>query len=122
METAAKLVYQTYATYLPTGFPAQYYGMPNGKIYLVFSRFYDKTFGKSGQEFVFAEHKNFKFDYENDTIIACDEEQKHNPVFVEYIDNPSSRFDILSISRKLKSYGEAQRFINRKARKMKKAV
>ena len=119
MKSIAKLVYQTYVTYLPTAFHAQYYGMPNGKIYMVFSRFYKVAFGKSGMEFVFAEHGDFSFDYEKDTIIPCDNQQKQSPVFAEDVDNPSSKFNIFSISRKLKSYGEAQCFINREAKKMK---
>lgn len=122
MKSIAKLVYQTYATYLPTAFPAHYYGMPNGKIYLVFSRFYNRAFEKSGLEFVFAECKDFSFDYENETIVSCGNEYKQSPVFAENVDNPHSKFNIFSISRKLKSYGEAQRFINSKAKEMKKTA
>lgn len=119
MKSKAKLVYQTYVTYLPAAFYAQYYGMPNGKIYLVFSRFYKVAFGKSGMEFVFAEHSDFSFDYEKETIIPYATQQKQSKVFAEDVDNPGSKFNIFSNSRKLKSYGEAQCFINRKAKKMK---
>lgn len=122
MKSIAKLVYQTCATYLPTAFPAHYYGMPNGKIYLVFSRFYNLAFEKSGLEFVFAECKDFSFDYVNETIISCSVEHKQSPIFAENVDSPNSKFNILSVSRELKSYGEAQRFINRKAKKMKKTA
>lgn len=72
MKSFARLVYQTYTTYLPTVFQAQYYGMPNGKIYLVFSRFYKRAFDKSGLEFVFAEHNDYSYDYEKDTILLAE--------------------------------------------------
>jgi hypothetical protein len=122
MKSIAKLVYQTYITYLPTAFPAYYYGMPNGKIYLVFSRFYNAAIGKSGLEFVFAEHNDYSFDYEKETILARNDNSGTTPVFAECIDNPNSKFNIVSISRKLRSYSEAQHFVNRRAKKMKKAV
>ena len=118
MKSLAKLVHRTYATYLPTAFPAHYYGIPNGKIYLVFSRFYKVAFGKSGLEFVFAEHKDFSYDYENETILPKKKRRKKTKIFAEYVDNPNSKFNIFIISRKLKSYADAQSLINREALKM----
>lgn len=119
MESQAKLIYQTYATYLPTAFPAQYYGMPNGKIYLVFSRYYNVPFEKSGLEFVFAEHQDYSFDYESETILPLNKFQKRTIVFSEHVDTPKSKFNIFSTSRELRSYGEAYAFLNLQASKMK---
>lgn len=118
MKTLAKLVYKTCTTYLPTAFPAHYYGMPNGKIYLVFSRFYKLAFGQTGLEFVFAEHKDYFFDYERETIIPSSENETNSPIYSEHIDNPDSKFNIFSISRKLRSYADAQNFLNAVANKM----
>lgn len=118
MKTFAKLVYRTYTSYLPTVFPAHYYGMPNGKIFLVFSRFYGAAFGKSGLEFVFAEHKDYSYDYKTETIIPAKRKRKNSRVFAEHVDYPRAKFNIFSISRKLKSYGEAQVFLNQQADKM----
>lgn len=122
MKAFAKLVYQTYASYLPTSFSAHYYGMPNGKIYLVFSRFYKAAFGQSGLEFVFAEHNDFSFDYEKETIVPYENKNKQSRIFAEHVDNPNSKFNILSISRKLKSYGEAETFLNGKAQQMRQST
>lgn len=119
MKKVAKLIHQTYVSYLPTAFPAHYYGMPNGKIYLVFSRFYEVDYGKTGLEFVFAEHKDFSFDYETDTILALGQQQNQRPVFAEHIDNPNTKYIIFTISRELNSYGEARIFLNHEALKMK---
>lgn len=118
MKPLAKLIHRTHASYLPTAFPAHYYGMPNGKIYLVFSRFYDSDIGNSGIEFVFAEHKDFSYDYEKETIRARRRTNKSLPIFAEYVDNPDTRITVFTIERNLNSYGEAQRFLNREAEKM----
>ena len=119
MKKLAKLIYQTYVTYLPTAFSAQYYGMPNGKIYLVFSRHYKVAYEKSGLEFVFAEHQDYSFDYESETILPSNKPQKRTRVFAEHMDAPKSKFNIFSTNRELRSYGEAFTFLNRQASKMK---
>lgn len=111
----AKLIYRTNATYLPTVFPAHYYGMPNGKIYLFFSRFYEAAIGNTGLEFVFAEHKEFAYNYENETIFPLSEPEQKLPVFEECVDCPRSKIKVFSISRFLKSYAQAQAFLNKHA-------
>lgn len=118
MKPLAKLIHRTYASYLPTDFPAHYYGMPNGKIFLVFSRFYEVAFGQCGQEFIFAEHKDFSYDYENETVKPAQRKLKKSTVFAEQVDCPRAKINILSIKREVKSYGEAQIFLNNEACKM----
>lgn len=118
MKPLAKLIHRTYASYLPSASPAHYYGMPNGKIYLVFSRFYDIAIGNSGVEFVFAEHKDFSYDYEKETILPRRKRKRQFPVFAEHVDTPETRINIFTIERNLNSYGEAQCFLNREAERM----
>lgn len=118
MKPLAKLIHKTYVSYLPTEFPAHYYGMPNGKIILVFSRFYEIKYGNSGLEFVFAEHKDFCFDYENEMIVSACKKRKKTKVFSEQIDNPKARIAVFKINRKLNSYGEAQLLLDSEASKM----
>lgn len=118
MKPLAKLIHRTYASYLPTASPAHYYGMPNGKIYLVFTRFYDIAIGNSGVEFVFAEHKDFSYDYVNETILPRKQKKRKFPIFAEYVDTPETKINIFSIERNLNSYGEAQRFLNKEAERM----
>ncbi|WP_297091561.1 hypothetical protein [uncultured Draconibacterium sp.] len=118
MKALAKLIHRTPASYLPTVFPAHYYGMPNGKIYLVFSRFYELAFGQSGIEFVFAEHQDYSYNYETEEIIPSRNSTAKNKVFAEQVDHPNSRFYIFSTKRNLQSYGQAQTFLNQEAMKM----
>ncbi len=103
-------------SYLPTAFPAHFYGMPNGKIYLIYSRFYDIKFGESGLEFIFAEHKEFSYDYEKEKIISSAKIRKKSPILAESIDKPNPKINIIEINRDLKSYGEALAFLNNKAK------
>jgi hypothetical protein len=51
MECFAKLIYKSHMTYIPTNLPVQFYGLPDGKVYLIYARFYDIKFGKSGLVF-----------------------------------------------------------------------
>lgn len=120
MITFAKLIHKTYMSYLPTAYSAQYYGMPNGKIYLVYSRFYELGIGETGLEFVFAEHKEFLYDYDNETIISTEKISSNLPVFEESIDKPNPKIQIFKIKRNLNSYREAQILLDKEAKKMKK--
>ena len=114
MKPVAKLLHQTYTTYLPTAFPAHFYGMPDGRVYLIFSRFYEAGFGNSGLEFVFAIHKEFSYNYDNGTIMHLGKKKKQ-PVFAETVNKPNPKIEILKIQRDLNSYGEAERLLNLEA-------
>ena len=120
MAPRAKLIHKTHTTYLPTPFPVHFYGMPNGKIYLVFSRFYEVDYGKTGIEFIFAVHKEFYYDYEKDELNSVHNEFFSNPIYSETIDKPEPKIKTLKIYRDLNSYGEAQALLNQKAIKMRR--
>ncbi len=115
MKPIAKLLHKTCTTYLPTASPAHFYGMPDGNIYLIYSRFYTVAFDRSGLEFVFAVHKEFSFDYENEKILSKDRARKLLPVFAETIDKPNPKIRIVETIRDLNSFGEALMHLNRKA-------
>lgn len=120
MERAAKLIHKTDMTYLPTAFPAHFYGMPDGKVYIVYSRFYEVKFGETGVEFVFAEHKEFSYDYLYEKIIPCNSTNNKTAIFAETLDKPNPKINIIKINRSLNSYGEALIFLNKMASKMEK--
>lgn len=117
MNTAAKLIHKTNVTYLPTAFPAHFYGMPDGKIYLVFSRFYKEKFRRTNIEFIFAEHQEFTYDYENDKVYQ-NKMDRNIPVFLELLDKPNPKVNIVKVERNLSSYGEAFLYLNKQALKM----
>lgn len=112
MRTLAKLIHKTCATYLPTTFPAHYYGMPSGRIYLVFSRMNRIPSGRSFPEFVFAVHDEFRYDYENEKIRPVNQLHENKWLYSESVDKPNPRIRILKIKQNLKSYAEAITFLN----------
>lgn len=118
MQSIAKLIYRATASYLPIAFPVLYYGMPNGRIYVVYSRFYEIQYEGSGLEFVFAVHKEFKYDYEKEVIIPRKKFSLKTPFFTELVDKPNAKINIVKICRDLNSYGEAVNLLNREATDM----
>jgi hypothetical protein len=94
-------------TYLPTSLPVYFYGMPEDRIYLIYSRFYDINFYKSGMEFVIAQHEDFSFDYMSGQIITSHFGKIDVDGFMEMIDRPEQRIKILKVHRNLESYADA---------------
>ena len=119
METFAKLIHRSNVSYLPTLFPVHYYGMPNGKIFVVFSRYYEIKFGGSGLEFIFALHKDYSFDYENERIIQYQKRNRDNKmIFPELLDHPDMKIVIVKIARGINSYGQAVNVLHKMAEEM----
>ena len=117
----AKLIHKTHTTYLRTPFPVHYYGMPNGKIYLVFSRFYEGGYGKTGLEFIFAIHEEFSYDYEKDKLNSVTNEVYRTPIYSEMVDKPEPKIKTVKVYRNLNSYGEALALLNQRAIRMNSA-
>lgn len=105
-------------TYLPTLLPVQFYGLPDGKVYIIYGRFYEIEFDRTYMEFVFAEHKEFSYDYENEKLIPNDSAKRKGPVYNEMVDKPDPKIKILNIYRNVETYAEACAELNKKALKM----
>lgn len=118
MKQIAKQIYQTSASYLPTPFQVQYYGMPNGKIWFIFSRFCKSEVGNAGIEFVFAQHKEFYFDYEKETVLKPGNLMHPTAVFPELVDKPELQYEEIKVSRDIKTYAEALNLVNNEASEM----
>ena len=112
METKARLIHKTNMSYLPTSLPVNFYGLPDGNIYLVYSRFYEVDFNRSGQEFVFAVHEEFSYDFDSDKLYLQSGNEKLFPVFPEMVDKPEPKIKIFKVYRNFKSYSEAQKHLN----------
>lgn len=112
MEPTAKLIYHTSMSYLQTSQPVNFYGLPDGKVYLVYSRFYKINFERSGLEFVFATHEEFLFDYNSGKLYLLAGSEKLHPVYPEMVDKPDPKIRIIKVYRSFYSYGEAQQHLN----------
>lgn len=105
MNVIAKLIHQSSMTYIPTRLPVRFYGMPDGKVYMVYARFCKQVPDKTDIEFVLAEHQEFSYDYPNGKLIP--KNSTRYPVYCEMVDKPNPVFNILQVSRGIKSYDEA---------------
>jgi hypothetical protein len=67
---------------------------------------------------VFAEHKEFSYDFENEKLIPHLKPKQHTPVFNESVDKPDPKIKIIKIYRNLSSFAQAREILTRKAKKM----
>ncbi|MCK3685682.1 hypothetical protein [Maribellus sp. YY47] len=116
MKTVAKLIHQSNMTYIPTNLPVKFFGLPDGKVYLLYARFCIIRPEKTDLEFVIAEHDEFSFDYASEKLVP--KAETRYPVYREMVDKPNPVYHILDINRDVKSYAEAVALLNQKAIKM----
>jgi ABC-type sulfate transport system substrate-binding protein len=94
--------------------PVYFYGMPNGKIQVMYAKFCDTQANKAGLEFVFADHEDFVYDYESDKIYAQKVIEISKMNFMQMVDQPDQRIKVFSVNDSFNSYAEAQHFLNNK--------
>jgi hypothetical protein len=70
METKPKLIYKATCTHLPTAFPAYYFGMPDGRVYIVYSKYYETVQGKTkiGYDIAALGKEEIYYDYEKEKL------------------------------------------------------
>jgi hypothetical protein len=116
MKSFVKLIYRSNISYFPSKLPVQFYGLPDGKVYVIFARFYEIAFDRTYLEFVFAEHKEFSYDFENEKLIPhCN---WNAPVYNEIVDKPEPKVEIVQTLRNLNSFAEAYDQLNKTAQKI----
>lgn len=118
MESVARLIHHSHLTYLPTNFPALFYGLPDGKVYIVYARPYKTSSDKSELEFIFAEHEEFSFDYANSQLIPPGLSNSRFPVYNEMVDKPDPKFRVIKIDRNIHTYDDAIVCMNEDAKAM----
>lgn len=122
MEKQAKLIYKTHASALPTIMPVYYYGMPDGHVYLIYSRMYEVDFNSISLEFVIALHHEFGFDYESEQLISFETCKPISSLPGFCIDKPDPKIRIIKVSRKIRKYSEALQKLEKKALKKPKKL
>lgn len=115
MEIYAKLIHKSHITYLPTNFPVQFYGLPDGKVYILFARFYEIKYQRSGIEFLTAEHLEFSYNYQEEKLISHGNADSSKSVYSELVDKPNPKIKILKVNREFNSFADAFIQLNKKA-------
>lgn len=116
MENFAKLIHKSHITYLPTNLPVQFYGLPDGKVYIIYARFYEIKFQRSGVEFVTAEHLEFLYNYTEEKLTTPGNHDSKKTVYPELVDKPNPKIKIIKVNREFNSFAEAFVELNKKAR------
>jgi len=116
MEIFAKLIHKSFVTYLPTKFPVQFYGLPDGKVYIIYARFFEIKFQRSGLEFILAEHLEFSYNYDEEKLISTGNQDNKKPVYSELVDKPNPKIKIIKVNREFNSFAEAFNELNKKAK------
>ncbi len=96
MKLQAHLIYKSEFTCFPTSLPVYFYGLPNGKVILLFAQSdADFAFDTSLKWFL-AEHIDFSYDYHSGTILTEDFQEVGIDEFMELADNLEQRVIVLA--------------------------
>lgn len=98
MKSSARIIYKSYMSYFHTFMPVYFYGMPNGKIQVMYAQFCDTLANTSGLEFIFAEHEDFAYDYETDKIYLQKFIEISKTDFMKMVDQPDQHIKVFSIN------------------------
>jgi len=118
MNFNARLIYKSYSTCFHTFLPVYFYGMPNGRIYVLFALKRIVNIENSVIEWTLARHYDFHFDYETDMIYDVQNREIGVQEFIEYADKLEQRVNVLKTYGNFASYNEAGQYFNLNASKM----
>lgn len=118
MESSYRLLHKSNNTHLQTSLPVYFYGLPDGKIYLIYARFYEINFNKSGLEFVFAKLEDYHHDFESGQIADANYQKINLTAFQNRLETSELQIKIQKSYRNIKTFMEAQNLLRRKANRM----
>lgn len=118
MESCYRLLHKSNNTHLQTSLPVYFYGMPNDNIYLIYARFYEINFNKSGLEFVFAILEEYTYDFVLGKIYTLKNKETSVKEFAEALEKTDIKIKIIKSYRKLNSFTKAQLHLNKIGKKM----
>jgi hypothetical protein len=112
METKAKLICKVNKTiFLPETFPTYYCGMPNNKVYIIYSRPYKIPHGQFGIELVIAVLREFSYDYEKEQLKNYD--KKIVNMAEADLNGYNEKMRPIKVSRTHKTFKQAESLLNK---------
>lgn len=118
MELSYRLLHKSNNTQLQTSQPVYFYGLPDERIYIIYARFYEISFSKSGLEFVFAILEDYNYDFDSGKIMDANFIEINLLDFQNRLETSDFQIKIHKSYRNIKSFLEAQKKLNKKANKM----
>lgn len=108
----ARLVYKSNNTCFRTILPVYFYGMPSGKMIVLYTREKENLQLNKSVEWVVAEHLDYKFDYKLDAIVDVQNREMEFKEFMEYTDKLEQHVKYLRTFGNFSTYTDAQQYLN----------
>ena len=112
MKTKTHLIYKSLNTCFQTYLPVYFYGMKDGRMIVLFTRFKTNDPRDTTQEWVLAMHCDFSYDYDSDTILTNALEEIGIEEFMDLADDLEQRIKTLATFGNFSSNAEAQQYFN----------
>lgn len=112
MQGNARLLYKSLNTCFHTSLPVYFYGLPNKKMVVLFTRDREEGINRNSKEWVLAAHLDFRYDYESDVILDFQDREYNFEEFIEYADKLEQRVMPLKTFGNFASNTNAQQFYN----------
>lgn len=106
MKELSKLISKSNMTYLPTSLPVYFYGMPDNRIYLIYSGTFDLNLVRDF-EYVFGYFEDINYEYLTGKIYYLNCLLPNNSDFTDLINRPQIRYKIIGSCRNIESMRDA---------------
>jgi hypothetical protein len=112
MNFKAHLVYKSVNTCFQTTLPVYFYGMPNGKMVVLFASCKNDFPDETALKWTLAEHMDFWYDFETGTILTTGSREIEIDEFMELTDNLEQRIITKATYGNFSNKTEAMHFLN----------
>ncbi len=112
MKTKTHLIYKSLNTCFQTQLPVYFYGTSNGNVVVLFTQFKSDDLFDKTQEWVLANHSDFFYNYEFDTILTHDSQEIDFEEFMDLADNFEQRIVPFKTFGAFSTITEAQQYFN----------
>lgn len=112
MKYKAHLIYKSVNTCFHTKLPVYFYGMPNGKMVVLFTQNNSDFPFNTTIKWVVAEHNDFSYKFESGQIITNDTQRVDIDEFMELADNLEQSIKTIATYGSFSSNSEALNYFN----------
>ncbi len=112
MKYTARLIYKSVNTCFHTNLPVYFYGMPNGKIVVLFASCKNDFPDDTSLKWTVAEHLDFSYDFATGTILTNGSREIEIDEFKELADNLEQRIKIAATYGNFLTNSDAMHFLS----------
>lgn len=112
MKTKSKLIYRSENTCFQTLLPVYFYGMPDGKMLVLYTRFKSENPLDTTQEWIVAQHLDYSYNFGSGRIYTMTGQEVNFEEFMDLADNLEQRIRPLEWFGSFYTNHEAQVYFN----------